>query len=157
MQFDVSKGHFEAIGGDVVAKHGQMVEHWSQMQSALANAKLHAQNELNRLVGLCNRAVWGAMPADARAPSPEEMAQVLAGLADDAREALLANCRLAAEQRHLVSLIEAAEARQLEMLAAEEAKMAAAEAEARERAEFEAVDEAGKEARFQAWRAARRT
>jgi hypothetical protein len=155
MQFDVSKGHFEAIGGDVAARHEEMVEHWSQMLSALANAKLHAQNELNRLVGVCNRAVWGAMPSDDRAPSPDEMAQVLAQLADDARATLIANCRLAAEQRHLVSLIEAAEQRQQEMLAAEEAKLAAAEAEARERAEFEAIDAAGKEARYQAWRAGR--
>lgn len=155
VQFDVSLGYREAVSGEVITKQQDMVQHWAQMPSALANAKLHAQNELNRLITACNRAVWGGMPAEMRQPSPGEIDQVLQGLSDQDRATLLNNCRLAAEQRHLMMLIEAAESEQQQKLAAEEAALAAIEAEARERAEFEAIDAAGKDARFEAWRASR--
>jgi hypothetical protein len=154
-QFDVSLGYMEEIDAEAIARHRQMVEHWELMPSALANAKLHAVNELNRLVLACNKSFWGGLPADMRGPEREEMARLLQGLTPEAADELLKNCRLAAEQRRLVTLIEQAEARYLARQEEERRAQLQSEAEARLRAEFEAHDAAGKEARFEAWRISR--
>src|SRR5262249_38651827 len=100
-------------------------------------AKLHAKNELERWVLACNRLVWGGMPADAREPAPAEAAALLERLPPENRDRLLKEAQLAAEARHLVALI------------------SAAETEAALRQEFESFDLAEKEARFQAWRSGR--
>ncbi len=171
--FDTSFAYTGPIGEAVKAAHAAEIEHSMSMPSKLANAKLHAKNELQRWVLACNRLVWGEMPAEARQPAPGEVAALLEQLSPEQRERLLKESQLAAEQRHLVALLEAAEIEalaQLEALREEEARaeaeararfeaqhaeMARAEAERALRREFEAVDDAGKEARFQAWRAGR--
>ncbi|MDX2263923.1 MAG: hypothetical protein NW215_02995 [Hyphomicrobiales bacterium] len=154
-QFDASLGYLDALSADLLADQQAKVEHWALMPAALANAKLHAVNEMNRLVNLCNRLAWGGAPAEMRRPSADEVAALLQTKNAEECDALLKAMRSAAEQRSLVARIEDAERRVAERSAAEEAARAAAEAEAAERAEFEAFDAAGKEARFQAWRAAR--
>jgi hypothetical protein len=172
-QFDASFAYTGPISAEVQTAHAREIEHSMHMVSKLANAKLHAKNELQRWVLACNRLIWGAMPAEARQPAPGEIAALLEQLSPENQERLLKESQLAAEARHLVALLEAAEAEahaQLEAQRAEEAraeaeaqalyeaqqaKAAAAAAEMALREQFEAVDEAGKEARFQAWRAAR--
>ncbi len=174
-QFDASFAYAGPISENVLADHAREVERSMSMSSKLANAKLHAGNELQRWVLACNRLVWGGMPADARQPAPEEIAALLEQLSPENRERLLKESQLAAEQRHLVALLSAAEVEthaRLEAQRAEEARVKAemqarleahqaeqarAEAERALRDEFEAIDKAGKEARFQAWCAARRT
>ncbi|MGO9545656.1 MAG: hypothetical protein ACLPPF_12795 [Rhodomicrobium sp.] len=172
-QFDASFAYTGPIGDDVKAAHASEIEHAMFMPSKLSNAKLHANNDLQRWVLACNRLVWGGMPEGARQPSPEEIAWLLEQLPPDNRERLLKESQAAAEARNLVALLEAAEIEahaRLEVQRAEEARaeaeararfeaqhaeMARAEAERALRAEFEAIDAAEKEARFQAWRAAR--
>jgi hypothetical protein len=172
-QFDTSFAYTGPISAEVQAAHASEIEHAMYMVSKLANAKLHAKNELQRWVLACNRLVWGAMPAEARQPAPGEIAALLEQLPPENRERLLKESQLAAEARHLVALLEAAEAEaharleaqlaqearaQAEAQARYEAEQAAAAAAAAEQAlreEFEAVDAQSKEARFQAWRAAR--
>jgi hypothetical protein len=172
-QFDASFAYTGPIGEEVVAAHAGEIEHCANMPGKLANAKLHANNELQRWVLACNRLVWGGLPEGAREPSREEIAWLLEQLPPENRERLLKEAKLAAEARHLVAALEAAEVEahaRLEALAAEEARAEAetqarlqalaaeearAEVERQLRAEFEAIDEAEKEARFQAWRAAR--
>jgi hypothetical protein len=171
-QFDASFAYTGPIGAEVQAAHAREIEHAMFMPSKLANAKLHANNELQRWVLACNRLVWGAMPADQRQPVAEEVAWLLEQLSPENRERLLKESQLAAEARNLVALLEAAEIEaqaRLEVQRAEQARaeaeaqarfeaqqaeMARAEAERALRVAFEAIDEAGKEARFQAWRAA---
>jgi hypothetical protein len=172
-QFDASFAYNEPISAEVQAAHASEIDSAMFMLSKLANAKLHANNELQRWVLACNRLVWGAMPPEARQPAPAEIAWLLEQLPPENRERLLKESRLAAEARHLVSLLEAAEieaqARLDAQLAeeaqaqaeaqaryeAQQAEAAAAAAEQALREEFEAVDAQGKEARFHAWRAAR--
>ncbi len=172
-QFDASFAYTGPIGENVQAAHASEIEHSMNMPSKLANAKLHANNELGRWVLACNRLVWGQMPDDARQPSAEEIAWLLEQLPPENRERLLKESQLAAEARHLVALLEAAEVEAHARLEAQREEEARAEADARaafeaqhaemaraeaERAlieEFEAIDEAGKEARFAAWRATR--
>jgi hypothetical protein len=172
-QFDASFAYSGPIREEVQAAHASEIEHSMYMLSKLANAKLHANNELQRWVLACNRLVWGAMPAEARMPAPGEIAGLLEQLSLENRERLLKESQLAAEARHLVGLLEAAEGEaqvRLEAQLAEEARAqaeaqarfeaqqaeaAAAAAEQALRDQFEAVDAQGKEARFQAWRAAR--
>jgi len=172
-QFDASFAYTGSISAEVQAAHAGEIERLQFMLSKIANAKLHANNELQRWVLACNRLVWGAMPAEARQPAPGEITALFEQLPPENRERLLKESQLAAEARHLVALLEAAEVEaqaQLEVQLAEEAR-AQAEAQARYEAqqaeaaataaelalreEFEAVDAAGKEARFQAWRTAR--
>ncbi|MGO9459394.1 MAG: hypothetical protein ACLP1W_04580 [Rhodomicrobium sp.] len=171
-QFDASFAYTGPIGADVSAAHAREIEHAMFMPSKLANAKLHANNELQRWVLACNRLVWGSMPADAREPAAGEIAALLEQLSPENRERLLKESQLAAEARNLVALLEAAEieararlevqwaeqaraeAEEQARFEAQQAEMARAEAERALREEFEAIDEAGKEARFQAWRAA---
>ena len=167
--FDVSFASAGVIGPEVQAAHAREVENCMMMPGKLANAKLHADNELQRWVLACNRLVWGEMPAGLRAPEDGEIAALLKVLPPEKSERLLKESQLAAEARHLVAMLEAAavEAQaRLEAQKAEEARFkaeelrrmeaqAAARAQAeRERAlreEFEAADAAAKEARFQAW------
>jgi hypothetical protein len=136
-QFDASFAYTGPVSAEVQATHASEIAHLTLMPGKLANAKLHANNELQRWVLACNRLVWGAMPTEARQPVPGEIAALLEQLPPENRERLLKESQLAAEARHLVALL------------------SAAEAEAALREEFEAFDVAGKEARFQAWRSRR--
>jgi hypothetical protein len=172
-QFDASFAYTGPISADVKAAHASEIGHSMNMPNKLANAKLHANNELQRWVLACNRLVWGGMPDSARQPEPGEIAALLEHLSPENRERLLKESQLAAEQRHLVAALEVAEAEayaRLEAQRAEQARMEAeerahfeaqhaamerAQAERALREEFEAVDAVGKEARFQAWRASR--
>lgn len=172
-QFDASFAYTGPIGEEVQSAHREEVERDMFMPGKLANAKLHANNELQRWVLACNRFVWGQMPEDPRQPSAEEIAWLIEQLAPENRERLLKESRLAAEARHLVAMLEAAEVEVHARLEAQQAEEARAEAEMQARVEahraeearaqteralreqFEVEDEAGKEARFQAWRAAR--
>jgi hypothetical protein len=172
-QFDASFAYTGPISAELQAAHAREVEHLQFMLSKIANAKLHANNELQRWVLACNRLVWGAMPTEAREPAPGEIAALLGELLPENRERLLKESQLAVESRHLVALLEAAEVEgqarleaqlaeearaQAEAQARYEAEQAAAAAAAAEQAlreEFEAVDAQGREARFQAWRTAR--
>jgi hypothetical protein len=172
-QFDASFAYTGPISAEVQASHASEIEHAMFMISKIANAKLHASNELQRWVLACNRLVWGAMPAEARQPAPAEISALLEQLPPEGRERLLKESQLAAEARHLVRLLEAAEMEaqaRLEAQLAEEARVqaeaqaryeaqqaeaAAAAAEQALREEFEGVDAQGREARFQAWRSAR--
>jgi hypothetical protein len=154
-EFDVTLVSDEAVAPEVVAEHLRTVEHLAQRPSALANAKLHADNELQRLIIVCNRLVWGAVPTELRAPTGQEVAELFGRLAPDDREKLSRDARLATTQRHLVGLMADAQAHYHAQLEAEKSEMAARAATAREWAEFEAYDSAGKEQRFAVWKSAR--
>jgi hypothetical protein len=172
-QFDASFAYTGQINAEVQAAHAREIESSMFMPSKLANAKLHANNELQRWVLACNRLVWGAMPDDTRQPTQGEIGALLEQLAPENRERLLKESQLAAEARNLVALLSAAEVEAQARLEAQRAEEARAEAEARAqleaqraelaraeaerllREEFEVFDAAGKEARFQVWRAGR--
>ncbi|MFZ1110590.1 MAG: hypothetical protein WAN43_19865 [Rhodomicrobium sp.] len=171
--FDASFASAGVVSAEVQAAHASEVESCAKMPGKLANAKLHASNDLQRWVLACNRLVWGEMPAGLRAPADGEIAALLQALPPEKRERLLKESRFAAEARHLVALLEAAEAEAQARLKAREAEEARAEAEHRARLEaqaaelarserqralreeFEVIDAAQKEARFQAWLARR--
>src|SRR3974390_2048181 len=123
--FDASLAYTGPIRAEVQAANAAEVERCGFMPGKIANAKLHANNELQRWVLACNRLVWGAMPAEARQPAPGEIAALLEQLPPENRERLLKESQLAAEARHLVALLEAAgiEAQaRLEAQLAEEAR-----------------------------------
>ncbi len=171
--FDASFAYSGPISEDVQAGHAREVERCMSMPGKLANAKLHAHNELQRWVTAGNRLVWGEMPPSLREPSPAEIAALLEVLSPEKRERLLKESQLAAEARNLVALLEAAEVEAHARLQAQQAEEARAEAETRARLEaqhaeaaqaaaeralreeFEAFDAADKDARFEAWLAAR--
>jgi hypothetical protein len=171
--FDASLASSGVVSAEVQAAHAREVESCMMMPGKLANAKLHAGNDLQRWVMACNRLVWGEMPAQLRAPADGEIAALLQVLPPEKRERLLKEAQLAAEARHLVAMLEAAEVEAHARLKAQEAEEARAAAEQRARIEaqaaeqaraerlralreeFEAIDAAGKEARFQAWLARR--
>ena len=171
--FDASLAYTGPISAEVQAANTAEVEHCGFMPGKIANAKLHASNEVQRWVLACNRLIWGEMPAELRAPAEGEVHALLEQLPPDIRERLLKEARSAAEARHLVYLLETAEAEAQRRLEAEAEADAKAEAEERARmeavaaemaraellralrAEFEEMDAAGKEARFQAWLARR--
>ncbi len=155
-QFDASLAYSDPISPEVLADQRQAVEAAMRMPSALANAKLHAENELKRLVLACNRFVWGSMPEETRAPTPEEVGQMMEHFAGEGAERLRRDAKLAAEQRNLVAQLAEAESAYLLRVAAEETENARREAERLELEEFEAYDAAGKQQRFEAWRALRR-
>jgi hypothetical protein len=155
-EFDASFASNDPISTEIIAQQRKDVESWSTMSSALANAKLHAQNELQRLVSACNRLAWGAIPAVMGVPTGGETALLLERLGAEDRERLIRESRLAAEQRHLIAQIDEAERQQLERQKAEQDELAKREAEQRELAEFEAYDAAEKHKRFEAWRASQR-
>jgi hypothetical protein len=171
--FDASLAYTGPIGAEVQAANAAEVAHCGFMPGKLANAKLHANNEVQRWVLACNRLVWGEMPAGLRAPAGSEIPALLEALPPEKRERLLKESQAAAHARHLVALLEAAEAEAQQRLEAQAAEEARAEAEERARLEaqaaaiaraeleralreeFEEIDAAGKEARFQAWLASR--
>jgi hypothetical protein len=171
-QFDASYAFTGPIAEDVQMAHQQEVERSANMPGKLANAKLHANNELQRWVTSCNRLVWGQVSGPLRQPSREELAWLFEQLNPEYRERLLNESRMAAEARYLVELLEAAEveaharmaaqrmeeariqAEQQARLQAQQAREARSYAERALWEEFEAYDEAQKEARFQAWRSA---
>jgi hypothetical protein len=171
--FDASFAYTGPISAEVQAGNASEVAHCGSMPGKLANAKLHANNEVQRWVLACNRLVWGEMPAELRQPAQGEIPALLQALPPDKQERLLKEAQLAAEARHLVALLDAAEIEAHAQLEAQQAEEARAEAEERARfeaqhaelarmqaeqalrEEFEAVDAAGKEARFQAWRTSR--
>jgi hypothetical protein len=155
-EFDASLVCSDPLNEEVLARHREEVEHCATMPSALANAKLHAERELGRLVAACNRLVWGAPSPGSRAPSSDETAALLQRLGPEDRERLLRDSRLASEQRQLLASMEEAETRLVDQLRAEETEMARQEAERLEFAEFEEYDAADKPRRFEAWRASRR-
>lgn len=154
-EFDASLIYSAPVSADVVAKQSETVENLMLRPNALANAKLHAENELKRLVNSCNRLAWRYVPADLRAPSEEETAALLGKLEQEDRHKLIHDSQQAAEQRVLVVQMQDAYERCMAQMQAEQAEYAQREVEAQLRAEFEAIDEAEKENRFQTWRAAR--
>lgn len=172
-QFDASFAYTGPLSEEVQRAHRGEVERDMSMPGKLANAKLHANNELQRWVLACNRLVWGQLPAEMRMPEAREIALLMEQLSSENRERLMKESRLAAEARNLVALLEAAEVEAQARLQAQEVEEARARAEMQARLEahraeearmaaehalrqqFEAEDEACKEARFQAWRAAR--
>ena len=173
-QFDATFVYTGPISEEVQAEHAKEIETSRNMLSKLANAKLHAGNELQRWVLSCNRFIWGEVPAELRQPSPDEIAWLLGQLPAESHERVMKESRLAAEQRHLIAMLEAAEAQaqaQMEaereeaakieaemraQLEAQQAEQARKEAESTLWTEFEAFDLAGKEARFRAWLASQR-
>jgi hypothetical protein len=153
--FDASFVFVDPISAEASAEQIRQVEDLMARPNALANAKLHAENDMTRLVMACNRTAWGTVACDPRAPTPDERAALLERLDPEIREKLIGEARLAAEQRALLALMEDAQQQYLSHLEAEQAEQAQREAEAAEWAEFEAYDAAGREQRFLAWRAAR--
>lgn len=152
-EFDASLVWSEPVGGDVLAAQQSTVDELRKRPNALANAKLHAERELERAILVCNRVAWGAMSADPRAPSPAETAELLGRLAGDDRDKLMRESRQATEQRLLVEAMREAEQDCLAQMQVEQEQMAEQEAEQRELEAFEEQDAAGKAARFAAWRA----
>lgn len=155
--FDASLVSEEPVSPEIVAEQRDKVGDLMQRPAALANAKLHAENEMQRLVNLCNRLAWGSMPPELRRPTPEEAAGLIAYLAPDVAERLKGEAKRANEQRSLLRQMEEAHQYILAHLQAEEQERARQEEEAREWAAFEMEDQAGKQERFVAWRAARRS
>lgn len=156
-QFDASLAHSDPISPEVLAEQRDAVEAAMRMPSALANAKLHAENELKRLIVACNRLVWGsATPDDTRAPTEEEIRQMMEHFAGEAADRLRRDSKLAAEQRSFLAKLSEAESAYLMRLQAEEAENTRQEQVRLQWEEFEAHDAAGKQQRFEAWLASRR-
>jgi hypothetical protein len=107
-EFDASLVWDEPVSDEVAAEQGRTVERLMQMPNAFANARLHAHNEMRRLTSVCNRLAWRSVPADLRAPTPEEKAALLERLSDEDREKLMNESRLAARQRVLIAQMEEA-------------------------------------------------
>lgn len=154
-QFDASQLWGESLGDEALAAQARIVEDLMRRPNALVNAKLHAERELERLVMVCNRLAWGAIPAERRAPDPGEAEALLAGLDEEKRGKLVADAQAAAQQRLLVAAMREAEIHCMAQLQVQQAEFAAVQAQQQEWAEFEAFDAAGKVERFAAWRAAR--
>jgi hypothetical protein len=152
-QFDASLVWSEPVGGEVLAAQQSNVDELRKRPNALANAKLHAERELERAIMVCNRLVWGAMPTDRRAPSAGETEELLGRLSAEDRDKLMREARQAAEQRLLVDAMREAEQACLAEMQAEQEEMAAHKAARQELEAFEAHDAAGKAARFEAWKA----
>jgi hypothetical protein len=155
-QFDASQVWTDPVGGDIIAAHQRTVEGLASRPTALANAKLHAERELVRIISVCNRIAWGTVPAELRAPVAAEIAALLERLSPEDRERLMKEARQGAEQRQLIAMMAEAEAQYLAQLETEAAARAEEAALQQEWAEFEAFDAAEKMKRFDAWRAARR-
>jgi hypothetical protein len=154
-EFDASLIWTEPVGEAIVAAQQGTVDELRKRPNALANAKLHAERELERAIMVCNRAAWGAMPSDRRAPSAAEADELLGRLTDESREKVMREARLAAEQRLLVGAMQEAEQACLAQMQAEQDEIAAHNAEIEEWEAFEAHDAAEKAARFEAWKASR--
>ncbi len=154
-QFDASLVCDEPVSAEIIAEQIETVGLVLQMPAAFANARRHAEADLQRLIQACNNLAWRAAPADLRAPSPEEKAALLERLNPDDRERLMRDSHLAAKQRSLLNVMDEAHRDYLAQLEAEQSELAEREALAREWAEFEEYDAAGKEKRFAEWRASR--
>ncbi len=154
-EFDASLVYTDTVSEEVLAQQDRMVQQLMERPNALANASLHAENELRRLIASCNRLAWRSVPADLRQPTPEEAAALLERLGQDERHKLIHDAQLTAEQRYLVVRMQEAHELCAARLQVEQDELAHREQAEREWAEFEADDAAGKEARFEAWRAAR--
>ncbi|WP_088346387.1 MULTISPECIES: hypothetical protein [Rhodomicrobium] len=154
-EFDASQVSDEPIGADILADHDRTIESLVLRPNALANAKLHAENEMQRIVNVCNRLAWGSVPSELRAPDAGEKAALLARLSPEDTEKLMRESRLGTAQRALLARMADAQHHTLAQLQAERDEMAQREIEALEWAQFEAEDAAGKEQRYHAWRAAR--
>jgi len=152
-EFDASLVWTEPVSADVLAAQQSNVDELRKRPNALANAKLHAERDLERAIMVCNRVAWGALPADRRAPSAGETEELLGRLGAEDRDKLMREARRAAEQRRLVEAMREAELACLADMQAEQEAMAAHEATRLELEAFEAHDAAGKAARFEAWKA----
>ena len=155
-EFDASLVWREPVSSEVLAAQQGTVDELRKRPNALANAKLHAERELERAITVCNRVAWGAMPADLRAPSAAETETLISRLGGEDRDKLMRESRQAAEQRLLVGAMREAEQACLAEMQAEQEQMAADEAERLELEAFELYDAAGKASRFEAWRASRK-
>jgi hypothetical protein len=153
--FDASLMAEGSVGADILAEQHRKVEDLMQRPNALANARLHAQNDMIRMVHACNRTAWGTVTVEPRAPTPEEVAELMQRLSPEDQEKLKGEAETAARQRALLMLMDEAQRHYHSELEAERAEIAEREAEAQAWAEFEAHDAATKAERFQAWRAAR--
>ncbi len=154
-RFDASLVCDEPVSPEVQAEQAERVGLLLQMPAAFANARRHAESDLQRLIQACNNFAWRTVPAELRVPTPEEKAALLERLSPDDQERLMRDSRLAATQRSLLKVMEEAHRDYLAQQQAEQDELAEREALAREWAEFEAFDAAGKEQRFAAWRASR--
>jgi hypothetical protein len=155
-EFDVSQlCNDEPMNEGAIAEQERLIEQLMTRPNALANARLHAQNEVLRIINIANRLAWRGVPADLRAPTPEEKAALLERLSPEDREKILKEARSAVAQRRFATRIEEAYQQCMAQLQAEQEHQAYQEQEAREWAEFEAFDEATKAQRFEAWRASR--
>lgn len=155
-EFDASQiCNDEPMSEGAVAEQERLIEQLMDRPMAMGNARLHVQNELQRIVNVANRLAWRYVPAELRAPTPEEKAKLLDGLGEEDRAKLLKEARSAVAQRRFVVRIEQAYEECMAQIHAEQAELANQEREAREWAEFEAYDEATKAERFQIWRASR--
>ncbi|MGF1621117.1 MAG: hypothetical protein ACFCUR_10935 [Rhodomicrobiaceae bacterium] len=154
-EFDASRVYMEPVAADIIEWQKGIVEQLALRPSALENAKLHTENELQRIINVTNRLAWGEVPDDLREPTAEEAAALLERLSEEDREKLIKEAYAGAEQRSIVAMIREAHERCVAEMHAEQEALAHQQAKARERAEFETFDAAGKEQRFQAWRASR--
>lgn len=155
-EFDVSQMcNDEPMSEGAIAEQERLIEQLMTRPNALANARLHAQNEVLRIINIANRLAWRSVPADLRAPAPEEKAALLERLSPEDREKILKEARSAVAQRRFAARIEEAYQQCMAQLQAEQEQHAHQEQAAREWAEFEAFDEATKGQRFEAWRASR--
>jgi hypothetical protein len=152
--FDASLIDGEPVSPEVLAEQDRKMADLMQRPNALANARLHAEQHMARLIRACNRTAWGTVTSEPRAPTQEEAAALLERLGPEDRDKLLRDVLAAAEQRALLARMEGAQQQTLSRLEAEQIEAAQHDAAAQERAEFEAHDAATKEERFQAWRAA---
>ncbi|MEJ2125116.1 MAG: hypothetical protein P8Y67_05345 [Alphaproteobacteria bacterium] len=118
-EFDASLVWDEPVSAEVQAEHTRQVDRLLQMPNAFDNARLHAQNEMRRLISVCNRLAWRSVPKDLRAPSAEEKAALLERLSPEDREKLMNDARLAAQQRLLVVRLEEAHEQYLAQMQAE--------------------------------------
>ncbi len=153
--FDASLIDGGPVSAEVLAEQDRKIADLMQRPSALANARLHAEQHMARLVRHCNRTAWGTITSESRGPTQEETAALLDQLAPENRDKLLADARAAAEQRALLAKMEGAQQHALSRLEAAQAEAAQHNAAVQEWAEFEAHDAATREERFRAWRAAR--
>lgn len=154
-EFDASQVNAEPVSPDVLARQGETVAQLALRPSALANAKLHAENEMQRIINVTNRLAWGSVPAELRQPTAEEAAALIERLSPEDREKLMKEAQLGAEQRSLIAQMQEAHDRCVAQIQAEQEELEHRQEAEMEWSEFEAFDAAGKEQRFQAWRASR--
>ena len=153
--FDASLIDGGPVSAEMLAEQDRKIADLMQRPNALANARLHAEQHMARLVRHCNRTAWGTVTSESRGPTQEEAAALLDRLSQEDRDKLLGEARAAAEQRTLLAKMEEAQQHTISRLEAEQVEAARHGAATQERAEFEAYDAATKEERFQAWRTAR--